>query len=87
MHLIIRDFPDDLAEELRTQFQTSAASKAVTEAAKGFVAQTAQVARLQARVAELEMAVRVQRQVIEGARVSASALLDHVAQGDLLTRV
>ncbi len=87
MHLIIRDFPDDLADKLRAQFQTKAASKAVIDAAKGFAAQAEQITRLRARVAELETAVRVQRQVIEGARVSASALLDHVAQGDLLTRV
>lgn len=87
MHLIIRDFPDDLADALKTHFQTKAASKAVTDAAKGFAAQAEQITRLRARVVELETAVRVQRQVIDGARVSASALLDHVAQGDLLTRV
>lgn len=87
MHLIIRDFPDDLADALKTHFQTKAASKAVTDAAKGFIAQADQITRLRARVAELETAVRVQRDVIEGARAAASVLLDHTAQGDLLTRV
>lgn len=87
MHLIIREFPDDLVDVLKESTGAAAASKAVTTAAFAYVSQRDEIARLRLRVAELETALRVQRQVIEGARSAAAILLEHTAQGDLLTRI
>lgn len=87
MHLIVRDFPDDLVEILKRSTNSTAASKSVTTACYAFVAQREQLEKQLARIAELETAVRVQRQVIHGARSAAALLLDHTAQGDLLTRI
>ncbi len=87
MHLIVRDFPDDLVDVLKQFTSSAAATKAVTNACYGFVAQREQLERQRARIAELETALQVQRQVIDGARSAAALLLDNTAQGDLLTRV
>jgi len=87
MHLIVRDFPDDLVDMLKQTTNTVAASKAVTHACYAYVGQRDEISRLRSRITELETAVRVQRQVIEGARSAAAVLLEHTAQGDLLTRV
>lgn len=87
MHLIVRDFPDDLVDVLKTRTNSATASKAVTSACYQFVGLLDRVAEQRARIAELETALRVQRQVIEGARSAAALLLERTAQGDLLTQV
>ncbi len=87
MHLIVRDFSDDLVDQLKSSTGIPTASKAVTQAAFAYIAQRDEISRLRSRISELETAVRVQRQVIEGARSAAAVLLEHTAQGDLLTRV
>lgn len=87
MHLIVRDFPDDLVELLKRSTSSTAASKAVTNACYAYITQRDQLERQRVRILELETAVRVQRQIIEGARSAAALLLDHTAQGDMLTRI
>ncbi|UFH51160.1 hypothetical protein [Pseudomonas sp. KNUC1026] len=86
MHLIVRDFPDDLVELLKARTGSAAASKAVVTACYASISQADQIERQRLRIAELETALRVSRQVVEGARSAAALLLEHTAQGDLLTR-
>lgn len=87
MHLIVRDFPDDLVDMLKQKTGNVAATKAVTSACHQYVAQLRQLEEMRALIRELETAVQVQRQVIHGARSAAAVLLEHTSQGDLLTSV
>lgn len=80
----LRDFPDDLADRLKSATHHRTASGAVQHACYDFLSQRTRIASLETKVAALEERLRVQQQVIERARDSAAALLDHVAQGDLL---
>lgn len=87
MHLIVRDFPDDLVDTLKNRTHSATASKAVMSACSHFVGLLDIVDQQRVRIAELETALRVQRQVIEGARSAAALLLERTSQGDLLTRI
>lgn len=76
---------DELVSQLKKALGQSTGSKAVAEAATTYLDQLNMIARLEREIGTLRERCRVQQQVIDRARESASALLDHVAQGDLLS--
>lgn len=69
---------------LKSATRYATASGAYRYAAYRYSALVADIERLQAENAKLRTAVQVQDQLISRARESAAALLDHVAQSDLI---
>ena len=80
----LRDVMPGYADYLKLKTGESTASKAFIRAALIYADQLDMIARLERENGDLKQLVRVQQQIIERARSSASALLDHVAQKDLL---
>ena len=72
-------------EKLKEHFGQKTGAKAAMAAFLAYADQVNMIARLERENGQLRERVRVQQQVIDRARESASALLDHVAQGDLLS--
>lgn len=80
----ITDFPDQLAEDLKSVTGQATASKAVLHAATKYSALLTDFNFQSLDVANLEQEVVRLRSIIEGARSAAALLLDRTAQGDLL---
>jgi len=75
---------DDYVERLKEVTGQRTGAKAVAAAYLSYLDQLDMIARLEREIGQIKERCRVQQQVIDRARDSASALLDHVAQGDLL---
>lgn len=86
MLIQLRDFPDGEAARLKLITQQRTASKAVERALSDYVQLRIRNRELKERIQALEEQIKVRDQVIERARESAAALLDHVAQTDMLAR-
>jgi hypothetical protein len=80
----ITDAPDDLVTTLKELTGCWTASKAFKYAAHEYVIFSGRIRHLEDENKRLRQSLQVQQQVIDRARDSAAALLDHVAQGDLL---
>ncbi|WP_347506596.1 hypothetical protein [Pseudomonas anguilliseptica] len=78
---------DDFIERLKDVTGERTGSKAVAAAYLAYMDQLNMIARLERENGQLRETVRVHQQVIRRARESAAALLDHVAQGDLINVV
>ncbi len=72
------------ADRIKTLTGQAVASKAFYSAASDALELVEEVRDLRRQLADAHRQIQVQKQVIERARDSAAALLDHVAQGDLL---
>lgn len=72
-------------EKLKDHFGQKTGSKAAVAAFLAYFDQVNMIARLERENGQLRERVRVQQQIIDRARDSAASLLDHVAQGDLLS--
>lgn len=83
--LIKFEADDDYVERLKVLFDQRTGSKAAIAAFLAYGDQVNMIARLERENGQLRERVRVQQQIIDRARDSAAALLDHVAQGDLLS--
>ena len=83
--MLIKVHPEDeLVERLKEATGQRTGSKAVASAYVAYLDQLNMIARLERENGQLRERVRVQQQIIDRARDSAAALLDHVAQGELL---
>lgn len=82
--LIKLNADEDFIDRLREVTGERTGSKAVAAAYLAYIDQLDMIARLERENGRLREAVRVHQQVIRRARESAAALLDHVAQGDLI---
>lgn len=80
----LQDVPQELVDELKLKTGHVVASRAFSAAADAYLDQLNMIARLEREAGHLKERCRVQQQIIDRARDSASALLVHVAQGDLL---
>lgn len=74
---------DEYIEALKEATGQRVASKAAVSACLSYFDQVDMIARLERQVGRLSEAVRVQQQIIDRAKDSAAALLDHVAQKEL----
>lgn len=83
MLLKIIDFPDQLADDLKSVTGQATASKAVLHAASKYSALLTDFNFQSLDVEKLEQEVVRLRTIIEGARSAAALLLDHTAQEDL----
>lgn len=75
---------DDVNALIRATSQRTAAG-AYRYAARRYAPMQSQIDQLQGEVTRLRNQLLLKDQVIDRARESAAALLDHVAQGDLLS--
>ncbi|MHA5506192.1 hypothetical protein ACVN04_11075, partial [Pseudomonas aeruginosa] len=78
------DESPDFVEKLKEQTGATTAAGAYRFAAERYGSLTYQLKQAMDELARLQTRCNVQQQIIDNARASASSLLDHVAQGDLL---
>jgi len=82
--LIKFDAEQPMVDILKMHTGQRVASKAYKIAAEDVPGLVEEVRQLRRQIADLRQVVAVQKQTIDRAADSARALLDHVAQGDLL---
>lgn len=80
----ITDFPDDVAEKLKSLTGQATASKAVYQAACEYSTHLVLIESDALMIQSLRSEVARLSSIIEGARSSAALLLEKTAQGDLL---
>lgn len=85
MLLKISDFPDALADQLKSAFGTATASKAVLAAARRHLCLVASLDDATQHIEACELEIRRLRSIIEGARSAAALLLERTGQTDLLS--
>lgn len=83
MVIQLRDVEDWFVEDLKKLTGQATASKAFIHAAGSYSGHLDKIARLERDIISLNQRALVQMQLIERARDSAAALLDHVGQEDL----
>lgn len=83
MNLIIRDFPDALADRIKGICQSSTLSKAVLHVSAAYERLLDQNNRLAQTVADQQAEIRRLEGVIEGARSAAGQLLERTSQTEL----
>ncbi|MFO3664298.1 hypothetical protein [Pseudomonas amygdali] len=81
----ILDAEPEFVEALKSATGARTAAKAYVQAAERYHANVDRIATLNQTVQDLRLEVSRLRGVIEGARSSASLLLEQVSQGDLLS--
>lgn len=83
MNLIIRDFPDALADQLKQKTSSATLSKAVLTVVKDHHCLMMQNEDLTLEVDRLQAEVNRLRSVIEGAREAAVQLFERTSQTEL----
>ncbi|QKL13492.1 hypothetical protein GEV42_16135 [Pseudomonas aeruginosa] len=78
------DESPDFVEKLKETDRCDHGCRAYRFAAERYGSLTYQLKQAMDELARLQTRCNVQQQIIDNARASASSLLDHVAQGDLL---
>lgn len=81
----LRDFPEDLAEKLKSFTWRNTASGACLDALKNYPGLRDQLVEQREEIARLRRIIDRQAQVLESARSAAMHLVEATGQGDMFT--